>query len=643
MDRVEFSSWNGKVVDNRKGKAKKSSRAAAVPFPVPVDGEKAAAVMGWNGLVVLDAGADVPSLTVQYLKEIRKISCGECSVCMIGIDMLLDIFEDMAEGDGFESDLAEVEKIVRDVAANSKCSFGQSALFPVLDAVKHYKADFVAVVKGDRKMDGKAYGAAVTAPCVDACPASLDIPGYIEYIRNNRFIDSLDLIRRDCILPGVVGRTCTHPCEDACVRKDMDGPLAIRLLKRAAADFEVREKGAALKAPARDKGKKVAVIGSGPAGLAAAYNLRSRGYEVTVFEAFPEAGGMAAVGIPDYRLPVDILRHEIDLIGKTGVEIALNSRIDKIDMDDFRKKGYEAVFLAVGAHVGNKMGVTGEETPCDGVVDGVEFLRDVNLGKTIDPKKKVLIIGGGNVAIDCARSCVRLGFKDVEILYRRSRAEMPAREEEIEGAEEEGVKIRYLTAPLEIVADKGRFSCLNCVRMKLGKPDESGRKRPEPIKGSEHIVEADLVISAIGQSTDIPVVAPKKKLAANRNGTVKIDPKTLMTSVDGVFAGGDCVTGPATLIEAIAAGNRAAESMDRYLQGLGAETGGLSFEGVDLKARRSEGYVTKKGPEAVPFLEMKKRTGTFGEVEGGFSAADAMNEAKRCLRCYRVAVWEKGK
>jgi len=643
MDRVEFCSWNGKVVDNRKGKAKKASRAAAVPFPVPVDGEKAAAVMGWNGLVVRDSGADVPSLTVQYLKEIRKISCGECSVCMIGIDMLLDIFEDMAEGDGFESDLAEVEKIVLDVAANGKCSFGQSALFPVLDAVKYYKADFVAVVKGDRKLDGKTYGTAVTAPCMEACPATLDIPGYIEYIKNNRFADSLDLIRKNCILPGVVGRTCTHPCEAACVRKDMDGSLAIRLLKRAAADFEVKEKGASLKAPAGSREQKVAVIGSGPAGLAAAYNLRRKGYGVTVFEAFPEAGGMAAVGIPDYRLPLDILRHEIGLIGDAGVEIVLDSKIDEIDMDDLRKKGYGAVFLAVGAHVGNKMGVKGEETECDGVVDGVEFLRDVNLGRKIEPRKKVLIIGGGNVAIDCARSCVRLGFKDVEILYRRSRAEMPARAEEVEGAEEEGVKIRYLTAPLEIVADKGKFSCLSCVRMKLGKPDESGRKRPEPVKGSDHTVEADLVISAIGQSTAIPVVSLKKNLAVNKNGTVKIDPKTMMTGVDGLFAGGDCVTGPATLIEAIAAGNKAAESMNSYLQGSAATGGGLSFGGVDLKFQRSAGYVTKKGPEKVPFLEMKKRTASFGEVEGGLSPADAMNEAKRCLRCYRVAVWEKGK
>ncbi|HPC02291.1 MAG TPA: FAD-dependent oxidoreductase [Syntrophales bacterium] len=642
MDKLEFSSWNGKVVDNRKGKAKKASRAAAVPFPVPVRGEKAAAVMGWNGLVVLEPGADVPSLTVQYLTEIRKISCGECSVCMIGIDMLLDIFKDMADGEGFESDLAEIEKIVRDVAANAKCNFGQSALFPVSDAVKHYRADFVAVVKGDRKIDGKAYGTAVTAPCIEACPASLDIPGYIEYIRNNRFSDSLGLIRKNCILPGVIGRTCTHPCESACVRKDLDGPLSIRLLKRAAADFERKEKSAPLPVPSGAKDGKVAVIGSGPAGLAAAYNLRRKGYGVTVFETLPEAGGMAAVGIPDYRLPLDILRHEIGLIGDTGVEIALNTGIGKIDMDDFRKKGYQALFLAVGAHAGNRMGVKGEETKCDGLVDGVEFLRDLNLGKKIAPKKKVLIIGGGNVAIDCARSCVRLGFKDVEILYRRSRAEMPARLEEIEGAEEEGVKIRYLTAPLEVVSKSGKFSCLNCIRMKLGKPDESGRKRPEPVKGSEHVVEADLVISAIGQSAVIPVTASKKSLSVNRNGTVKVDPKTMMTSVEGIFSGGDCVTGPATLIEAIAAGNRAAEGIDRYLRGEAAG-GGLSFEGVDLKAQRAGGYVVKEGAETVPFLEMAKRTTGFGEVEGGFSHAGAMEEAKRCLRCYRVAVWEKGK
>lgn len=637
MDKVAFSSWNGKIIDNRKGKASKALKSAGVNFP-ELPG-KADALMGWDGLVVMNPKADVISLTLNYLKEARKISCGECSVCMIGIDKITDMFELMTEGLGDKGTLTEIERIVTEVSSNAKCAYGQSALFPVLDAVKYYKNDFLDLIKGARKLEATECKSAVTAPCMEACPASLDIPGYIELIKNNRFAESLNLIRQKCILPGVVGRVCTHPCEQACVRNYLDEPLSIRLLKRAAADIDLQNGGGSLGTPGAAKEKNVAVIGSGPAGLAAAYNLRVMGYGVTIFETFPQAGGMAAVGIPGYRLPSDILSHEIDLIKRMGVEIKLNTKVDTLDVDRLKKEGYDAVFLAVGAHKGNPMGAKGEDAGCVGFVDGVEFLRDINLGKKIEPKKKVLIIGGGNVALDCARSCVRLGFKDVEIVYRRSRAEMPAREEEIEGAEAEGVKITYLTAPMEIVAAEGKFECLGCVKMKLGKPDESGRKRPVPVKGSDHTIEADMVICAIGQSPELPVVKAKKKLSTTSWGTVDVDAATYKTSVDGIFAGGDCVTGPATLIEALDAGNEVAKSIDNYLQGTKPEKG-ISFKGVEVGKQRGYAFIGKKAAMQVDLLDSKKRTKSFAEVEGAFNEADAMKEAQRCLRCYRVVVWQ---
>jgi len=639
MDKVAFSSWNGKIVDNRKGKVSKALKAADMKLPKLSDGKKAKALMGWNGLVMMDPKADVLSLTLNYLKEIRKLSCGECSVCMIGIDKLLDMFELMTEGFGDKEILAGMEQIVKGVSEGAKCAFGQSALFPVLDAVKYYQSDFLALMKGEKKLGAGKYESAVTAPCIEACPASLDIPGYIELIKNNKFKDSLKLIRENCILPGVVGRVCTHPCEDACVRSDVDEPLAIRLLKRAAADFDIQDGGGSLNAPASEKEEKVAIIGAGPAGLAAAYNLRSMGYGVTIFESLPQAGGMAAVGIPEYRLPLDILSHEIDLIKRMGVEIRLNTKVEKLDFNNLKKQGYQAVFVAVGAHQGNKMGVEGEDQECEGLVDGVEFLRDLNLGKKIEPKKKVLIIGGGDVAIDCARSCVRLGFKDVEIVYRRSRVEMPARDEEIEGAEEEGISIRYLTAPLEINTKDGKFESLGCIKMKLGKPDESGRKRPVPVKGSEFTIGAEMIIAAIGQSPKLPVVTDKKKLGTTARGTIKTDPVSYMTEVKGIFAGGDCVTGAATLIEALNAGNQVARSIDCYLQG-GRLNGEMSFEGVDVAKQRGQGFIGKNPANKVNLLDKKKRAGGFAEIEGGFDAAEAMKEAQRCLRCYRVMVWE---
>jgi len=639
MDRVAFSSWNGKIVDNRKGNVSKTSKSADINFPEMSGGKKAAALMGWNGLVAMDKRADVLSLTLNYLKEIRKISCGEC-VCMIGIDKLMDMFELMTEGYGDEEILGEMKKIVTEVSANAKCAFGQSALFPILDAIKYYKSDFISLMKGEKKIEDREYSTAVTAPCIDACPAGLDIPGYIELIRNNKFDDSLNLIRENCILPGVVGRVCTHPCEEACVRNDIDEPLAIRLLKKAAADFDLQNGASPLGAPACEKEENVAVIGAGPAGLAAAYNLRSMGYGVTIFESLPRAGGMAAAGIPEYRLPSDILNHEINLIKRMGVEIKLNVKLEELDFGKLQKQGYKAVFVAVGAHQGKNMGVKGEDHECEGFVDGVEFLRDLNLGKKIEPLKKVIIVGGGDVAIDCARSCVRLGFKDVEIVYRRSRAEMPAREDEIAGAEEEGVTIKYLTAPVEILAKDGKFKSARCVRMKLGKPDESGRKRPVPVKGSEFTIDADMIIAAIGQSPALPVVKDKKKLGVTAWGTIKADPETYMTNIKGMFAGGDCVTGPATLIEALNAGNEVARSIDCYIQGNHYD-GRVSFEGVDLSKQRGQAFISKSAANNVSFLDKRKRTGDFAEIEGGFGKSEAMDEAQRCLRCYRVVVWQK--
>lgn len=635
MNTVAFSSWNGKIVDNRKAPAKKAAGAA---LPVELDGRKFGALMGWNGLVVVDPKADVVALTLGYLQEARKLSCGECSVCMIGIDRVQDILKNMSSGKGSQKDLSEIEDIVAGVALNSKCNFGRAtAMAPITDAIKYFKADFQALAKGDKKIAPKSYASAVSAPCMKACPATLDIPGYIELIRNNKFKESLDLVRQRCILPGVIGRACTHPCEDACVRKDMDGSLAIRLLKRAAADQDLKGGATSLPLPKTEKKERIAVVGSGPAGLAAAFHLRCLGYQVTIFEALPKAGGMVTVGIPDYRLPKDILNHEIDLIKRMGVEIRLNQKIEKLSAQDMAKEGFAAVFVAIGAHVGTKIGCKGEENT---VVQGAEFLRKLSLEGPIAPLGKAVIVGGGNVALDCARNCVRLGFKNVEILYRRSRAEMPGSKEEIEEAIHEGVKFTYLAAPVSVVSKGGKVTGVECIKMKLGEPDESGRRRPIPVKGSEFTLKTDMIIAATGQKPDIALLSGKEKASMTTDwGTIKIDSASYSTPVARIFAGGDCVSGPATVIEALNMGNKAAKSIDAYLQGK-TFTDELSFAGMDTMQQKDVGFVPKAPTNAVEFLDVAERVKGYAEVEGGFSAAEAIKEAQRCLRCYRLVVWE---
>ncbi len=638
MNTVSFSSWNGKIVDNRNGQVP-ASKLAEVKFPEKLDGQEPAAVMGWDGIVVRDAQADILSLTLAYLREARKLSCGECSVCMIGIDKVIGIMKAMMEGQGSAESVEEIEEIAVGVAANSKCNYGRTAaLVPVLDAVRYFRDDFLALANGEKKASEKAYSTAVTAPCIEACPAKLDIPGYIELIRNNRFGDSLDLIRKRCILPGVLGRACTHPCESACVRNDIDETLAIRLLKRAAADYGLARDGNALGNPAAEREGKVAIVGAGPAGLAAAYHLRLMGYQVTIFEALPVAGGMAMVGIPAYRLPRNILNHEVELIEKMGVDIRLNSRVTQLDWDGLQQQGYRALFLAVGAHVGTRVGCSGEDAGSEDFVQGAEFLRKIALGGKVQPRNKVVIIGGGNVALDCARSCLRLGFKDVEILYRRSRKEMPARQEEIREAEEEGVKFNFLKAPVSVIMREGKVVEVECIKMRLGEPDESGRRRPVEIPGSEFVMKTDMVIAATGQAPDLKLLE-KNAINVTNWGTIQVDPVGYGTNIPGIFAGGDCVTGPATLIEALDAGNKVARSMDAFIQDRDFRKE-FEFNDINTGEQRDIGFVPVTPARKPVFLEVSKRLNNFDEVEGGFSAAEAIDEARRCLRCYRLLVWE---
>jgi heterodisulfide reductase subunit A-like polyferredoxin len=469
--------------------------------------------------------------------------------------------------------------------------------------------------------------------CQVSCPAGVHAQGYVALLRDGKFNEAVNLVKRHNPLPGICGRVCHHPCEARCSRGVLDQPVAICQLKRFIADYETQHPDAGfLPVPAESRPEKVAIVGSGPAGLTAAHFLALDGYPVTVFEALPVAGGMLAVGIPPYRLPKDVLNTEIGAIERLGVEIRTNTALGRdFQLTDLWKAGYRAVFLALGAHRDQKLNLPGEEV--QGVVSGVEFLRDHNLGRPVTVGENVVIIGGGNVAMDAGRTALRLGAGSVTILYRRSRQEMPAAPHEVEAALDEGIQIRFLAAPVAVLSQAGKVQALTCQAMELGAPDASGRRRPVPVPGSEYQLPADQVIAAIGQvpETDFLAQGDTKALVGRWN-LLAADRDTLATALPGVFAGGDALTGPDTVIAAIAAGKRAAESIRRYLQGSDLR-GDRDFSVPELSVGSIPLERAAESRQLMPELPVALRLDSFAEVELGFSQEQAVREASRCLDC----------
>jgi formate dehydrogenase (NADP+) beta subunit len=464
-------------------------------------------------------------------------------------------------------------------------------------------------------------------PCRAACPAHIDVPRYINLIAQGKYSEATAVVREKAPFPGVLGRVCIHPCEQACRRDDLnkEEPICIKFLKRFAADHDKGTwKPLSLKAP--PTGKRVAIIGSGPAGLTTAFYLAKKGHSPTVFEALPVAGGMMRVGIPSYRLPTDVLNDEINYIKDAGVEIKFNNKIESLD--ELFQSGFEAIFIGIGAHKGSKSDIKGENST--GVIDGIDFLREVSLGQNIKIGKTVAVIGGGNSAIDCARVALRIGAKKVTMVYRRTRAEMPAAPEEISEALHEGVEIIFLAAPVEIQSKNDKQLELVCTRMKLGDADSSGRRRPVPIKGSEFSQEFETIISSIGQIADIP---SSFGVDTGKGNVIKANTGTLATSRKGVYAGGDIVTGPASVIGAIAQGRQAASSIDKYLGGNGIIDESLTpLETPDPVFGQDADFAYWK-QATMPCISDKERISGFTEVELGFEENAALKEAKRCFRC----------
>ncbi|MES0349506.1 MAG: NAD(P)-binding protein [Desulfobacteria bacterium] len=469
-------------------------------------------------------------------------------------------------------------------------------------------------------------------PCKAACPILTDAREYVQLIAERRFEEAFASIRKLNPLPSVCGRICTHPCEAACKRGQVEEPIAIATLKRFACDgpWKDQYKGTP---PAKPTGHKVAVVGSGPAGLAAAHDLALLGHDVTIFEALPILGGMLRVGVPPYRLPKDVLDEEIQAILDLGIEAKTGVRLgEDIKLAELFEQGYKAVFLAIGAHKDRKLGIPGEDELA-GVVSAVSFLRQVNQGESPEVGEKVAIIGGGNTAVDSARSARRLGAKEVHMVYRRTSDEMPAAGEEIEDAIEEGIRISYLTSPLEILGKDGKVSGLECIKNELGEPDADGRRRPEPVEGSEFSIDVDMVIAAIGQAPESSSVGEELEVA-ERGNRIHVEDSSLVTSRAGVFAGGDAVTGPATVVKAIAAGKRAAISIDLYLRGEALQEAKPAKE---IEAQELPEGIVEKTPVSprclIQTLSLDDRLAAFDEVALGLTGEQAILEAQRCLHC----------
>lgn len=513
------------------------------------------------------------------------------------------------------------------------CGLGQTAANPVLSTLKYFREEYEAHI-WERKCPAGVCRDLYVSPCQNACPAGMNAPGYISLIAEGRFTEALELALDTNPFPSVCGRICDHQCMSKCRRNQTDEHVAIRALKRFIGDYE--ENGITypkIEIPKEVMPFKVAIVGAGPAGLSCAYFLARLGYKPTVFEALPVAGGMMAVAIPEYRLPKKILQREVDNIKKLGVDIKLNTKVGKdITISQLWSQGYGAFFIAVGMYGDRRLGIPGENL--ENVFQAVDLLRDISLDTPIASPlgKKVVVIGGGNSAVDAARTMLRMGASEVTILYRRIRREMPAYEEEIEAAEREGIKIRYLVAPEKIFGEKGKVKSIECIKMRQGEFDNSGRQKPIPIKNSNFYLDVDIIIPAIGEFSDVAELFTGLDVETNPDGTIKCD-KHGRTSIPGLFSGGDVASGPATVINAIAAGERTAVTIDQFL---------TKDRTRKYPWREHKKVDTFFDPEAEPVkyrmqqqraLSPEERKHTFDEVEMCYTKSLAMKEAKRCLRC----------
>ncbi|MFP4630129.1 MAG: FAD-dependent oxidoreductase [Desulfohalobiaceae bacterium] len=571
----------------------------------------------------------------EWLEE--KLSSGEIQHprCRQLISEMLDMIQDVAQGQAGDEHLSGIRALSRKLKRQEELEPGCQQLGQEMeDFLNQHLEVFLSHIQTHICPQGHCRKL-TPSPCQMACPAGIDIPSYLTLIGEGKYAEAIDLIRKDNPFPWVCGLVCTHPCEFMCVRARVDQPISIMSMKGFAAERALSAGQYQNPEKAEPNGNKVCIVGAGPGGLTAAYYLALRGYQVCIIEALPFGGGMMMTGIPRYRLPREVIDREVDMIQELGVEFRFNTRLGQdISYSQLREEGFQAFIVAIGAHECYSLGLPGEELYPQ-IIPAIYLLRRVALGDHTRPGRKVAVIGGGNVAIDAARTCLRLGCREVSVVYRRTHSEMPAHGTEVVQAEEEGIQFLFLTVPKEIMAQGKDVQGLKCLRAELSEPDADGRQKPVPIEGSDHVLDVDTIIPAIGQVCDTSCLEDFSEMTCTRRNTIHVHTASMQTDQEGVFAVGDAVTGPATVVEAIGGGKKAAAAVHRYFLGLPqpkmppVPVRRNYLEPLQIQANLKMDLQRPR----MPLLNTDRRRITFQQVELGLSVEQVKQEAPRCLRC----------
>ncbi len=660
--KVYFSSWRGELIDNR-GVPKEEWKESSFNFPqhYATDTDSKAFV-GWDGFALFAEDVDVVKLATEYAAQYQLYSeaCGRCAPGRWGGRILYDLLDKIARGEGEMSDLEHLKEVSSTMIETSKCEIGRTVPIPLLQMMKYFEKDFVSLIEEKKASpayhnENIRYIAKITAPCMDACPAHVDIPAYIEGVRDLRFDDSLKATKKTMPLAHTCGRVCPHPCEDECRRANLDEPISIMELKRIGADYETDHGLMHLhpKEPKPKIGKKVGIIGAGPAGLTAAYYLALEGIDCDVYDALPVLGGEVAVGVPEYRMPYEKYYKDIEAVKSLGVNFILNTKVDADMMREFEKK-YDALLVATGTRISKKVRAKNERPEIKGYWPAIPFLDQVNLyvkwgiGEPVDlTGKTVVCVGGGFTSMDVVRCSVRANAKKVIMLYRRDEKTIIRNTsyEEYHEAVEEGVKFIFHSAIEEIIDENDVLKKLKVNRFELVPDPNGGRPQLVKIEGADFEIECDYLIPAVSQDADLSLLPEEWEIEKTSWRTIKTDGKTYMTSRKGIFAAGDCEYGPMTIVNAVGQAKRAASVISRYVQ-----TGEISLTDEEImedhlralkvydKNEKVKGWIPGLPREVSQKLSVEERIDNNREVNLGFTKPQAIREAERCMRCYYIAM-----